>query len=380
MLTQTIALFLDAYRELNAKKLFWITLVLSAVVVLVLACLGIDERGVSILVWRMGWLPLNTSMMSRETFYTLIFSNLGIGIWLSWVATILALVSTAGIVPELVTGGTIETVLSKPIGRVRLLLTKLATGLLFVSLQVFVFSLGCFLTFGLRAGVWNFGLFLAVPIVVLFYSYLYCVLAFLGMMTRSTVAALLLTMLLWGGLWVINTGDKVVMSFAERQNMIVETRQGRVERMEANTIKLVKAQHTDTPDYHPTDEELLAQNPFLASQRAKLESNLETQRELRFWTRLIVGVKSTLPKTGETIALLERHLINMDDMPKPESDGGETQIDDPDEDIQVDQQQLSQRLEERMRSRPVWWIVGTSLLFELVVTGITCIVFVRRDF
>ena len=33
MMMQTLALFLDGYRELNAKKLFWITLGISALVV-----------------------------------------------------------------------------------------------------------------------------------------------------------------------------------------------------------------------------------------------------------------------------------------------------------------------------------------------------------
>ena len=31
-MTQTMAIFLDAYRELNSRKLFWITLILSGVV------------------------------------------------------------------------------------------------------------------------------------------------------------------------------------------------------------------------------------------------------------------------------------------------------------------------------------------------------------
>ena len=47
MLTQTIALFYDAYRELNSKKLFWITLLLSGVFVAVLGMLGINKEGMT---------------------------------------------------------------------------------------------------------------------------------------------------------------------------------------------------------------------------------------------------------------------------------------------------------------------------------------------
>ena len=92
-MTQTLAIFLDAYRELNARKLFWITLILSGVVVLAFAMIGINEKGLRLIVWDVTF-PLNTTIMSREVFYKTLFVNLGIAFWLAWLATILALVST----------------------------------------------------------------------------------------------------------------------------------------------------------------------------------------------------------------------------------------------------------------------------------------------
>ncbi len=387
ILAQTKALFIDAYHELNAKKLFWITLVLSGLVVALMGALGIDEEGVSFLWWRMSWLPMNSTLMPKEVFYTLMFSNLGIGIWLSWIATILALVSTAGIVPDLIAGGTIESVLSKPISRVRLLSTKLATGLLFVALQVGVFSLGAFLVFGLRAGVWNFGLFLAIPIVVLFYSYLFSVCALLGMITRSTVASLLLTMLLWGCLFVVNMGDGLMLMFTENQRLVVEKREQRIELMESNTVKLLSIQEHGSAEaaaeagYTPTSDEVLAQNPFLAGQLTKLESDAETLGDLEFWTGIVIGVKTALPKTGETVELLERHLVDPADLNFAQNNGDESfDLADPEQDIVVDDDELSERIAQRLRERSIWWIVGTSVLFEIVVLGLTTVIFVRRDF
>jgi hypothetical protein len=35
---------------------------------------------------------------------------------------------------------------------------------------------------------------------------------------------------------------------------------------------------------------------------------------------------------------------------------------------------------EKTRERSVWWVLGTSLLFEAVVLGMACFIFVRRDF
>src|SRR6185437_5144958 len=94
-------------------------------------------------------------------------------------------------------GGSIDLYLAKPIGRARLFLTKYLAGLLFVTLQVVVISVGSFFVLGLRGHDWEPGLFWAIPIVVCFFSYLFAVCVLLGVKTRSTIAALLLTILCW---------------------------------------------------------------------------------------------------------------------------------------------------------------------------------------
>lgn len=42
---QTWAILFDAYRELNAKKLFWITLALSGLVVVAFAMVSLTPKG-----------------------------------------------------------------------------------------------------------------------------------------------------------------------------------------------------------------------------------------------------------------------------------------------------------------------------------------------
>src|SRR5580692_11650279 len=95
--------------------------------------------------------------------------------------------------PDLLTGGSIDLYLSKPISRLRLFLTKYFTGLLFVGFQVGAFSAASFLVLAIRGQVWIWGVFLAIPIVLVFYSYLYCVCVLIGVLTRSTLTAILLT-------------------------------------------------------------------------------------------------------------------------------------------------------------------------------------------
>src|SRR5690606_5882545 len=112
----------DAYRELNAKRLFWFVLAVSGPVVAAFAAIGINERGITVLWWELELFGLTSEMVPPERLYKAMFVQFGIGFWLSWLAMILALVSTAGMIPEFVASGSIELVLSKPVGRLRLLL------------------------------------------------------------------------------------------------------------------------------------------------------------------------------------------------------------------------------------------------------------------
>jgi hypothetical protein len=107
-MTQTLAIFLDAYRDLNSRKLFWLAMVISVLVVAIVGALGIDDTGVSALGFHFNSKFVNTQFFPRDLFYKLIFQNLGINIWLTWLAAILALISTASIVPELIANGSID--------------------------------------------------------------------------------------------------------------------------------------------------------------------------------------------------------------------------------------------------------------------------------
>ena len=124
MMTQTWAIFVESYRHLNSKKLFWITLVISGVIVLTFAAIGMNAKGLTFLWWELPFPIAPMLLGSPEVFYKLMFLNLGVTFWLTWGATILALVSTAGIMPEFISGGAIDVTLSKPMSRLRLFLTK----------------------------------------------------------------------------------------------------------------------------------------------------------------------------------------------------------------------------------------------------------------
>jgi len=379
-ITQTRAMLVDAYRELNARKLFWITLILSGVLVLVFALLDIGNGSITFAGFSID-IPVDPD---RKLFFNLAFTQIGIGVWLTWVATVLALISTAGIVPDLVSSGTVEMLVSKPISRVRLLLTKYAFGLLFVALQVAVFSVGSFLVFGLKGVMWEPRILLAIPIVVAFYSYLFSVCMLLGLLTKSTVAALLTTLLFWFAMFILNFTDASLLTMKSSSELRVDGLRADVTRLEALTIEGLEAQGDDAPDANDT-EALDDSNFYLASRRRNLAAAEEEYESWAKWSGRVAIAKTVLPKTSETIALLERSLIDMTEIEGLQQGGPDWE----DEaraaaeergDVYVSQREASAAAESALRDRSIWWVLGTSLTFEGVVLAICCWRFTKRDF
>lgn len=387
MMRQTLALFLDAYRELNARKLFWITLVLSVLVVGAYACIGINQTGVTILWFQMETSPFDSDMVPPRLFYSFIFSFLAVPFWLTWIATILALITTASLIPDFLSSGAVELSLSKPIRRSRLLLTKFLSGLLFAALQVVVFTIASFLVIGIRGGSWEFGIFLAVPIVILFFSYLYSISMLLALLTRSTMAALLLTLLTWFGLFSITVTDDMLLSMREARVMEVQIYERREQIQiegERNELRRLEALGEEIPEGELANPLLLATREQLQDRRAALR---RASRRTGLWTLL----RTPMPKTTETIDYLGRSLISMEELEKIMNPAGDEEYD-VEKTIDrrargimrvrmgFDDPAVAHRTEVIQRERGFGWTIGTSLGFELVVVGVCCLIFSRRDF
>jgi len=427
---QTLAIIVDAYRELNAKRLFWVTMILSVLVVAGFACLGNNERGMTFLTWTIENPAFSTAVIGRADFYKFWFVNLGLAIWLAWAAMILALVSTAPLFPDFLANGAIELSLSKPIGRVRLFLTKYAAGLLFVTLQVLVFTVASFLVIGIRGGAWEPGLLLAVPIVVLVFSFLYCVCVLFGVLTRSTIAALLLTLLVWFVIFIANSADGSLLFFKNQTAAAVEFREAEAAEIRVSIEDLTRRRDAggpftieDAPEVGESDADGEAAEATPAGSGTGFMSRLrdvlsakertpttveaatreierrqkkldaldaqiaESRRANRILTRVHTGVftlKTVLPKTGESIDLMKRWLISeaaLEGMSAARDDqqgrGGRRRGD---ESLSRSYNEAGKRTERALRGRSVAWVLGTSVVFEAVVLALAAWLFVRRDF
>jgi len=109
------------------------------------------------------------------------------------VGTFLAVFSTAHLVPRLQEKGTVDLYLSRPVGRVALLLSRYVGGLLLAAANVYYLMGAIWLVVGFKTGVWN-PRFLAGGTVILFAIAVLLGFAFLvGVATSSTAVSIMCT-------------------------------------------------------------------------------------------------------------------------------------------------------------------------------------------
>jgi len=356
LVVQTWAQFVSAYRELNARKLFWVALALNALVIGAVAAIGVDEKGISIFGYELSIPGVNTKIFPDGRLYKLIITKVGVSFWLSWLSTILALLSTASMFPDLATGG-VDTLLSKPIGRARLFLTKFATGLLFTTLQVSVFAVLAFLVLGLRGGVWELGVFVVVPLMVVFFSYLFVIQAVVGLVTRSPIASVIVASLFWIFIFLVHEGEQFTLFGRTASRLEIAGIEKKMESLQTEEAK----------------QGLVA----------KLDEQKIDDANWRLAHGIFFGVKTMLPKSTETADLVAREInarVNNAPDDEPQEDENTRRQRGFFRSQFVSERKLRAAIDEEMAARPVSWIVGTSLVFEAAVLGLGVWYFRRRDF
>ena len=212
-MTQLWALITDSFRESMASKIFWVVLGLSGVTALAMACISFTDHSVVVLfgAWEIEWNDMMMGVpLSRETLISLVVYGITDNL-LGGLGVLLTIIATASFFPAFLERGGLEVVLAKPISRPALFLAKYLGSMVFILVQAAVFVLLTFLVAGLRWGVWMPGFLWVIPLTVLLFSYLYCISVWVAVRTRSTLAAVLLTL----AAWVVITGLQLGGAFFE---------------------------------------------------------------------------------------------------------------------------------------------------------------------
>lgn len=341
---QFAAILADTWRLLSARKIFWVALAITVFVGLLYASLGFTDRGFSLFFF----LELPSEMffagspgaaaLSLNTFYYITEW------WTTLFGVVLGLATCASLFPDFMAPGSIDAVLSKPIGRGRLFLYKYLSGLLFAGVLVAVLAVMAFFTMRWRLGFWHPAVFWSVPLGVVLYSYLFAVCVFFGVWTRSTLTALLLTLLFWIGCWGLQLAEKFSAQLS----------------------------HTTSAAVTMTGQEPTPSKAVTAH-------------------RLIRGLMVVMPKTGETTELVQRSVLR----PQDREFLREQAI--------ADEVESNAKLaalvgrpnepEGKVRARVVrdmdamsalqkspGFILGSSLAFEALVLAVAAWIFARRDY
>ena len=228
---------------------------------------------------------------------------------------------------------------------------------------------------GWRVGEWNPLIFAAIPLVTVFFSFLYCVNVLVGVLTRSALTALLVTMLFWFSLFSINTADAILTQFHTQFTIEAERARADADKLSAKLAEL-----PDDETSGPARTRIEAQ---IESQHEQAEEQEEAVSKLGAWRGPIRIVQTIIPKTGETIALLDRWLKEEGDVNLLDLLSGNLDTNEAGEFVPRDQnldREVAIRMQEEYEARSYTYVLGTSLLFEAVVLGLACLVFVKRDF
>lgn len=122
---------------------------------------------------------------------------------LGFILIFLGILVTASMIPDMLQPGSLHLLLSKPISRSMLLISKFIGGCAFVFLCVIQLVVGLYLVAGLRLDIWNARLLWCIPVSVFLFSVFYSVSVLAGMRWRSPILAIGVTTMFGGLCFVV---------------------------------------------------------------------------------------------------------------------------------------------------------------------------------
>jgi ABC-type transport system involved in multi-copper enzyme maturation permease subunit len=117
------------------------------------------------------------------------------------VAMLLSTIVTAFFIPNMLRKGTVDLLISKPIHRWWLLVSKYIGGLTFMFFVTVVIVVGVWLVLGLRSGLWGTGFLLSIFVLTFQFAIFYAFSALIAVLTRSPIVCILGTVAVWAVLW-----------------------------------------------------------------------------------------------------------------------------------------------------------------------------------
>lgn len=109
----------------------------------------------------------------------------------------LSVFSASSFIPHMLEKGSIDLLLSKPVARWQIILGKFIGGILVVFANVVILVVGMWMLIGIKFGSWEPSFLLTTFTIVFAFAELYALLIFMGIVTRSSVLAMMVVYLIF---------------------------------------------------------------------------------------------------------------------------------------------------------------------------------------
>lgn len=201
----TRALFRDAFAQVVDNRVFRILFVILCVLVLPTFLIGAKPEHVSVLfVWdytydevfgMFGQMAGNVEHPDRAVIQAV--QKLLTDGFAGSFGILFGIAATAFFVPRMLEKGAADVVFSKPVSRLALLLTRYFAGLVFAAVLATAMIGGMHLGFLLVSGWSDPGFLWSIPILIYVFAVVHAVSCLVGVFTRSSVAAMLVTLVFY---------------------------------------------------------------------------------------------------------------------------------------------------------------------------------------
>ena len=199
------ALFEDSLQQVLDNRVFRLLVILTICMVAPTFLIGFHDDHISLLwAWDYGYGELTSTLgvpippdvrpaeMLIKGVQTVVIEGLA-----GFAGIIFCIAATAFFVPRMLEKGAADTLFSKPISRATLLLMRYVSGLLFVGVLSLVLVGGMYAGFAMVSGYTDTGFLWSAVTLVYLYAMLHAFSVLVGTITRSSVAAILVVLMLF---------------------------------------------------------------------------------------------------------------------------------------------------------------------------------------
>ena len=127
---------------------------------------------------------------------------------------------TAPIIPNMLNSGSLYVLLSKPIARPLLLISKFIGGCSYVAINATYLIIGICLILGLRFGIWKPQILWSIPLFLFTFAIFYSVSALCGLVWRSAIMAIVATIFFWFLCFAVGKTKDVIELFVMMPNKV----------------------------------------------------------------------------------------------------------------------------------------------------------------